>query len=365
MDQREKDYSVFRQGARRYASAMKGIPDRVPVYAQMHEFAMKEIGVSAKKFYTEPEILVRGTLEVTQKYGIDVPFIDYDVYNIEAEALGQKIIYDDRNMPDIDRSNQLIQSQNDFKKIKTPDFNSAGRFPLVLDMHSLFQRVTGLEPLLNFCAPFSLAAGIRGIEKLIMDLDTDPGFAASLFERLTEEVLAPWIQHLKACFPNANGVWGYDAFASLPIVNPSIIRDWVIPYIQRLRELCGDDVYVPNWVGEAFLKKNPEQFLDYKLQACPVLVGGQDPDVEKLGPEFYKAYATRKNKPLILGIGATFMALNSEAEVADRAAHYIKVGGENGFFALYMCNLGATTPPQNIKAIVDAINIHGVYHPQH
>jgi len=37
---------------------MSGIPDRVPVYAQIHEFVRKELGVSAKEFYTTPDILV-------------------------------------------------------------------------------------------------------------------------------------------------------------------------------------------------------------------------------------------------------------------------------------------------------------------
>jgi hypothetical protein len=45
--------------------------------------------------------------------------------------------------------------------------------------------------ILSFCAPFSLAAHIRGIEPLLMDIDSDPDFARSLFDRLTEDVLAP------------------------------------------------------------------------------------------------------------------------------------------------------------------------------
>ena len=67
----------------------------------------------------------------------------------------------------------------------------------------------------------------------------------------------------------------------------SSFQEWIIPYINRLRELCGPEVYVPNWVGESYLK-NPEDMLDLKRQVCPELVEGQDPDVEELGPGFYK-----------------------------------------------------------------------------
>ena len=99
-----KNYSSFQDGARRMETAMSGIPDRVPVGAQMHEFVMKQLGVNAEEFYTTPKLLPCGTLEIMEKYGIDVPFLDYDVYNIEAEALGQEIKYSDCVMPDVDRS---------------------------------------------------------------------------------------------------------------------------------------------------------------------------------------------------------------------------------------------------------------------
>ena len=51
------EYYSFQEGAKRFNDAMKGILDRVPVYAQMHESAMNELGIQANTFYTTPEIL--------------------------------------------------------------------------------------------------------------------------------------------------------------------------------------------------------------------------------------------------------------------------------------------------------------------
>jgi len=356
----QNDYSHFQEGAHRLEVAMKGVPDRVPVYAQLHEFAMKELGVPAREFYTRPEILVPGILEITTRYGIDVAFVDYDVYNIEAEALGQKVIFSDDHMPDVDRSAPLVRGWDDLDKIKTPDFDSDGRFSQVIEMGVIFKRLTGVEPPLQFCAPFSLAANIRGIEQLLLDIYTDPGFARSLFDRLTEEVLVPWIQYLKEHFPEAKSIAGNDATASLPIVNLHILKEWVIPYILRLRELCGPEVYVPNWVGERYLE-NAKDMLALKLEVCPDFLEGQDPDVAALGPSLYKEYAEQHGVPLVLGVGARFLALSTPEEVAERVRHYIEVGGRNGRFALYLCNLGATTPPENVKAAVNAVRTYGVY----
>lgn len=338
------------------------MPDRVPVCAQLHEFAMKELGVTAREFYTNAELLATGTLEIHEKYGIDVPVLDYDVYNIEAEAIGQEMKYSATGMPDVDRTRPLIRDRDDLKKIRTPDFDSQGRFAHVIEANTQFRQLIGgkTETTLRFCAPFSLAANIRGIEQVLIDTYSDPDFSRSLFDRITEELLAPWILRLKKEFPGARSICGDDAVSSIPIVAPDIINEWIIPYIQRLRHLCGPQVHVPNWVGESHLK-NPEIMLDLKRRACPEFVEGQDPDVEKLGPQFYKRYAEENGLPLILGIGAVFLATATPAAVAERVRYYIDVGGENGRFALYLCNLGATTPAANVRAAVAAVRQYGVY----
>ena len=353
--------SSFQEGSRRYSAAMRGIPDRVPVFAQMHEFALNELNASPKKFYATPELFIKGSLDIMEAYGIDVAVLDYDVYNIEAEALGQAIIYSDKGMPDVDRTKPLIRDKSDLKKIRTPDFEKDGRFPVVLEMNRLFQEMTGcVKGSPSFCAPFSLAANIRGIEQLLMDMYVDPEFVKELFDRLTGDVLIPWISQLKKTCPEATGICGNDAFASIPIVNLDIIRHWILPYVKQLQEQCSPGVYVPNWVGESFLK-NPVELLDLKLKACPGFVEGQDPDVELLGPSFFKTYANKRDVPLVLGVGAAFLAHGKPGEIRDRVRQYIEVGGKGGRLALYLCNLGATTPPENVRTVVQAIQDYGEY----
>jgi uroporphyrinogen-III decarboxylase len=356
----KKDYSSFQQGLGRLRTAMNGIPDRVPVFAQMHEFAMQELGLNAREFFTHPDFLVAGYLSVLERFGIDVPTVDYDVYNVEAEAIGQSVIFSEHDMPDVDRSDPLIKSQADLKKIRTPDFASAGRLATVVEINNLFCELVGETPTLNFCAPFSLAANIRGIEQLIMDILLQPAFAREIFDRIVEELLAPWILYLKEKFPGAKGFCGNDATSSLPIINMDILRDWIVPYILRLRQICGPEIYVPNWVGESQLK-NPEEMFELKLQVCPDFLEGQDPDVAEIGPAVYKDYAEKKGVPLTLGVGAGFLALSSPDEISARVKNYVEVGGKNGRFCLYLCNVGATTPPENIKAAIGAAHDYGTY----
>jgi len=354
------NFLCFQVGAKRLEKAMEGIPDRIPVFAQMHEFVMHELKLSPSDFYLNPDVLVPGTLEVQKRYGFDMGYIDYDIYNIEAEALGQKVIYSDDSYPDADRNDPLVKTHDDLKKIDTPDFLSDGRFPFVDRLNILFKELTGLEPTLNFCAPFSLAANIRGIERLIYDIYEDPYFTRELFERITENVLVPWILFQKKRFPRAAAIVGSDATASIPIINMNILEEWVVPYIIRIREICGSEVYVPNWVGERYLK-DPEEMFEKKLTVCPGFLEGQDPDVESIGPERYKRYAEEHDVALILGVGTRFLAESTPEEVIQRVKHYIEVGGKGGRFALYLCNLGKATSRENVKAVFETINMYGFY----
>lgn len=348
------EYYGFQDGVKRLNDAMKGIPDRIPVYAQLHEFAIQELDIPANTFYTTPELLTLAILEVAERYGLDAGFVDYDVYNIDVEALGQKVIYFENHIPDVDRSTPLITGPEDLNKIKTPDFDTAGRFTNVIEMQSIYKKLTGLPPALQFCAPFSIAANLRGIGNLLLDMQMKPDFARGIFDAIVEEVLAPWIFYQKMNFPDAFSIAGADAMSSLPILNFSMFDEWVVPYILRLREICGPEVYVPNWVGERFLKK-PEEMLALKLRVSPGILEGQDPDVSALGPTIYKKYAETHAVPLVLGVGASFLAQAAPEEVCERVQNYIKVGGKNGRFALYLCNLGATTPAENIRAAIEAV----------
>jgi len=346
-------YARFQQGAERLRLALAGRSDRIPVFAQMHEFVAERLKIPRRKFITDPEIMVPAMLEAQAEYGLDTASVTFDVYNIEAEGLGQKLVWSDAFMPDVDRTEMLIRNRDDLSKIRTPDFDTAGSFGRVIRMHELFRELTGIEPTLSFCARFTLAANIRGIEALLLDIYDDPVFAGLLFDHLTEEVLAPWILYQRKRFPEATHITGVDALTSPPIVNLPILRQWVLPYILRLRELCGQEVAVANWAGERYLP-NPEEMLDLKLMVGPGSLLGQDPDVEKLGPSFYKRYAVRNDRPLILGIGASFLAQGTPATVGERVRHYVEVGAQGGRFALYLCNVGGSTPPENVKAAIEA-----------
>ncbi|HWU36882.1 MAG TPA: hypothetical protein VN203_04485, partial [Candidatus Acidoferrum sp.] len=62
--------------------------------------------------------------------------------------------------------------------------------------------------------------------------------------------------------------------------------------------------------------------------------------------------------PLILGVGAGFLALATPGGVQARVREYVEVGGRGGQFALYLCNVGATTRAANLRMAVETA--HGI-----
>lgn len=347
------DFLFFAQGAQRLSAAMAGAPGPVPVTAQVHEFAARRAGIPSRLYYTRPEVMIPALLKAQAAIGVDAASLTYDVYNIEAEALGQAMWWTEDGSPDIDRLQPMIQSPGDLDRIRTPDFAHEGRFAAVIEAMRLFEQMTGAPPPLRCCAPFTMAANLRGIERLLMDLYEDPPFAHALLDRVTEGVLAPWIRYQHEQVPSAEAVIGSDAVASLPIVSPRVLREWIVPGVEHLRARCEMRVSVNNWVGEHYLKQ-PAEMLDLKRKVSVGALLGQDPDVEMLGPRFYREYAEQHQVPLTLGIGAAFLAQATPEEIEQRVTHYIREGRASTGFTLYLCNVGATTPVENARAAVEA-----------
>ncbi len=317
-------------------------------------------GTSGSKFYTDANALVTGIVKTTEDFDFDLPGLGYDVYNIEVEALGQELLFSERQVPAIDNALRLLSEKNALLRLTPPSPGSSGRMPFVLKTLKLYRERTGISPILQFCAPFSCAVLLRGYENFILDVYEHQDFAHDLLTFLTEDVIAPWINIQKDELPESTLAIGADALCSPPMVNTTIIKDFSIPYICKLRELCKVPVAVINWWGESRVK-NPVELLTLKLEVAAGLIRAQDPDVAILGPEIFKEFAIKNNLVLELGLGDGILNRGPEEKIRDRIKHYIHEASQGGKFILYLSSLNADTPPENIRTAVSAIRKYGEY----
>jgi 5-methyltetrahydrofolate--homocysteine methyltransferase len=318
--------------ARLQAAMAGGGAAEVPVIAQMHEFAMKTSGVPGHVFYSDARAFVEGTCATARDYGFDTPSFIWDVYNVEAEALGVKLVLFEDMAPALDNTEPFIASEKDMAALRSPDPARAGRMPMVAEILHLAEDLTGQRPSLGFCAPFTMAAHLMTFEQLIVQIRRNPGFVHKVMDFIVEEVLVPYFEYMQKQFPDLPAFDGSDATASLPFITREMQEEFALGPILRLQEKVSIPTNVDNWWGDSFTDDR-EDFWRAKLQATPGYLKIQDPDLWKVGVAGPMAFARAQDKPVVLGIDNNLFQNGPEEEIRRRVH---------------------VTPPENVAIAVDA-----------
>ena len=326
---------------------------QIPFVQQCHEFNMRYMGINAWTFYSDPEAFVYGALKTAHDLEFDTPDLCWDAYNIEAEAIGCDLAKFDDLTPAIDNTTPLVTCEKDLARLKPVDLN-AGRIPFAMNVSSLFREVTGIEPSLVYCAPFTLASHVMTFETLVLQMQDNPAYVHKVMTYLTDEVLAPYINEFCRRFPDVTIVPGSDAVASLPFISLSMLEEFALHYIERLRSLTGNKAIVDNWWGDSFVD-DPEKFWELKLRANPLYLKVQDPDLYRVGAQKAKDYAVARDLPVMLGVSNNLLMSGTAQEIEKRIHEYLEIMEPGGRNLLYLCNFSSETPVENVRASVLAI----------
>lgn len=158
-------------------------------------------GFDSADFYKgDPERYVRTTMMTRRLIGMNKLYISWAVYALTAEALGQETMYPDRFPPGADPDKPFVTRDN-WQDVALPDMNS-GVAGIIHEMVACYEKLTGLEPILQITAPYNLAADIFGQEPLLSSLIHDPEFANKLLDHLVDHIHRPWIDHFFKNHPN-------------------------------------------------------------------------------------------------------------------------------------------------------------------
>ena len=327
--------------------------------AQSNDHSARLAGVSTKRFFTDAHTFARVQLLVTEYYQFDVLSNFWDVYNIEAEALGQKVVYHPGGIPDIDRTRPLIGTPSDLDRISPPDPYTSGRMPWIQQFSKIFLETTGKLERVYFTTPFSIAVNIRGYENLVMDMFERPRFVHRLFEFLCDEVIAPFIEVLRSEVGNPDLIMdGRDAWASPPMITLDMMDEYVVAYTERLRDRLGDKLITRgNW-GDA-KSRDIERFFSQKIRCSPGSLSVLDPDLYEVGPERVKTYANEHNAFVTAGVDATLLQRGPVEAIVERIKLYIDKMARDGRCMIHLNQIAAETPPEHIHAAVAACHAYG------
>lgn len=344
----------FEVGYKRLEKAMNGGTDEAAFIVQMHEFAMARSGFPAHEFYTNPAIFARGVCQTTVDCRFDVPSFIWDVYNVEAEALGVPLVLFEDMAPALDNVIPFIENEKDLAKLKSPDPATAGRLPMVAEILHQVKELTGRRPPHCFCGPFTMAAHLMTFENLVVQMTQNPAFVHKVLEFIVDEVLIPIGEYMLKQFPDLPFYDGSDATASLPFITQEMQEEFAMEPILRMQRGLERPVYVDNWWGD-FYPEDRERFWENKLKVTPDFFKIQDPDLWKVGLAQPMDFAKRKKKSVVLGIDNNLFQNGPPEEIEKRVHEYMEVIEEaDGKGCVYFCNLSAVTPPEHVKVAVDA-----------
>ena len=310
----------------------------------------------------DPEAMAECTLLVQEYLNLDTIIANMDIYNFEAEAMGATLrIYPD-HCSDIDRSEYFIQTPADLDKIKFRGLDT-GRFPFLLRYCEAYKKYTGTDTFPMFSAPWTLAGNLYGVDNLIMDTVEDPEFVTEFLNRIVDDFHVPMYHALAEVLPGFHQVSLADAFASVPVVTPEIVRKFIKPSLERLMErlnMPGISMQDTAFFGTAQLsgeeRKEYEEFIIWSNDMFFCI----DPDLTELTPEYARQVATDHLVPLMAGISAKQVEFGAIKETVEIIKNFV-LKGKNGPTPLFFFfnNLSPKTAVDKLLAAARAVRIYG------
>lgn len=328
--------------------------DTVHVAGSVHMLALSILhdlyGIDSAAFYkTDPDRYARANLIAARLLGVNKFYTVWALYAFTCEAIGQAMMYPEKFPPGSDPDQVLINKDN-WRALGTPDFTT-GIPKIITDILRSTERLTGMEPMLQISAPYSLAADIFGQEPLLADVVHDPEFVNELLDHLADKVLAPWIDHFISEFPNG-WIELSDASGSPFFIGPENCKNMAIRSIQRMVKdrPWADRVFDCNYRGDFVAmaqKKNRgsrrrsggagkasgisfEQLIDLKHSVCRDFIIRLEAD--QVPVAHYEQVAIARGVPLTTGIGSRQVDRNSvgdldtaKQEIHDVALEYVSI----------------------------------------
>ncbi len=359
-------------GYERLIAGIYGTPDRVPVIAQPYTYAMGMHGLSARTFFSEPKPFIHASSNFARYFGIDFWSPVFDFYNIELEALGQRLIWRDHSEPDVDTSDPLIKGEGDLARLRPPRPGLDGRMPYVLESYKRYLELMGVPPMAYTCSPFTMAVLVRGYVNFIRDMRRNPAFAHRLLEFLSMEVAVPWIDRIVEV-ANPSIVTMSDAWASQPNVTTDMVREFCLPYIEKVVRATNSPLRTvldtASW-GERAVA-DPREVLDLKMDMMtrgnglkalrPFFLLVWNDDYEEVGIPLVRSYAEEKKVALLLNVRPDLIEEGPPEAVAEKVRELIREGAGKGRFVLLINLVPIGAPVEHVHAAVAAARQFGAY----
>ncbi len=204
-------------------------PDRPPVYPLVTSHAAAVHGCDLIKYCTDGKILAEAQIAAQRKYAHDGLSVFTDV-GIIAEAIGSKYHLREFDVPILDKP--VIDDPAQIESLRIPNPAVDGRLPVYLESIDRMYRFCGdTLPIFAYIpAPFTTAAGLRGVEAFLMDTVLNPEAALSLLEISLQAAVA----FCDECILAGALPVLVDPLASGSVISRKTYSEFALPYEAKL-----------------------------------------------------------------------------------------------------------------------------------
>lgn len=203
----------------------------LPWQPAAYEHKATLIGRSPLEVSRSPDLMVEAVLREFETYAADYVTVGLDVYNVEAEALGAKVVVPEANAcPDL--AGPLFNLEDIPEHPALPDIPIAGRFALFLEAGLRVRKELEGRTRVRVAAsgPVTLAVKLTNLEDVILSLCMEDGHAERLLA-FTTELCEAWVACLRAHELDAIV---FDSMAAPPMLSPALYDHFVLPLHQRI-----------------------------------------------------------------------------------------------------------------------------------
>ncbi len=161
--------------------------DRVPVYPIANSVSRKTLGLTYEEWTKDVDLCAKAIIKITEDFDFDVITTLVDL-SVEAADWGQPLIYYEDKAAAPDSSQYLIQSAEDYKKIKKINPRETKRMSEHIELCQKLVAAKGKEtPIVAFVfAPLGIATMMRGAEQFFMDLIRYPDEVHQCLRAITD-----------------------------------------------------------------------------------------------------------------------------------------------------------------------------------
>ncbi len=328
-----------------------GIPDRVPVFPNIHFGTARFGGYTIKEFATDGKKNAASLIGAWREFGYDGVQVGSDV-TVEGEAVGSRVGFPPDNIPAVV---EPFLSEPRIDRLKMPDPHRDGRMPVLLESTRIAAKEAEGKAFIvsTVMGPLNLAGQIRGVENLMLDFYDRPGFVEELLDFAVEVGSAYGRAQVEA---GAHGILIGEALASPSMISPAFFKKFICDrekrLIQALRasgakntilHICGD---IRRILADCALTGTNLIDVDWMV------------DIAKLiqNEEVRNARITARGN---LNPAGVLLSKNPEDVIRD-SRRLIEANKTSGRFILSAgCNMSPASVPENLRAMVKAAEIFG------